>query len=77
MTRQCQLLEVGQTVRVESLEFCYRVTVLAANEPGPKLVEKGEDFIVLEDAQQEVQTRIPMHLIRDVVATPSAVVVAA
>ncbi len=77
MTRHCQLLQIGQTVRVESVETGYRITVLTAQEAGPKVVEKGEDYIVLDDAQAEVQTRMPLHLISAVVAPTETMVAAA
>jgi hypothetical protein len=77
VTRHCQYLQVGQLLRVESLEICYRVTVLAGDDQGPKLVEKGEDYIILEDAAGDVRTRIPMHLIQSVVAPPEPAAAAA
>lgn len=63
MTRHCQLIQVGQTVRVESNDAGYRLTILTPADPGPKVVEKGEDYVVLEDAQCDVLIRIPLHLI--------------
>jgi hypothetical protein len=77
MTRQCQPLQVGQTVQVQEQEVCYRITVVAADQPGSKIVEKGEDYIVLDDASGEVRTRIPMHLIGSVVAPAEPAAVAA
>ena len=68
MTRHCQNLQVGQTVRIENADVSYRLTVLAGGD-GSKLVEKGEDYLVFEDPGGEVRTRIPMHLIQ-IVVTP-------
>src|SRR5438105_9775706 len=76
VTRHCQNLQVGQTVRVDTVDVRYRITVLASDADGHKLIEKGEDYVVIDDPAGEVRTRIPMHLIQSVV-TPSETAVAA
>lgn len=76
VTRHCQSLQVGQTIRVESLDVSYRLTVLAGGD-GSKLVEKGDDYLVFEDPSGEVRTRIPMHLIQTVVTPDQPAAVAA
>ena len=77
MTRQCQQLQVGQTIQVQSQEVFFRITVVTADQPGATIVEKGDDYIVLDDAGGEVRTRIPMHLIRSVSAPAEAAAPAA
>lgn len=78
MTRHCHLLQVGQIVRVEHVDGCYKLTVLPGETQGMKVVEKAEDYVVIDDSQSEVMTRIPLHLIRTIggVDEPAAAVAA-
>lgn len=61
-----KLLQVGQAVSVQNHEFNCSVTVLPAGQPGPKVIEIGVDYVVLEDETEGVTTRIPMHLLKAV-----------
>ena len=61
-----KLLRVGQTVQVQALEFACNLAVVAAGEPGLKVIEVGIDYVVLDDAPEGVRKQIPMHLIKDV-----------
>ncbi|HLZ09009.1 MAG TPA: hypothetical protein VKT80_10505, partial [Chloroflexota bacterium] len=59
-----KLLQVGQTVCVQQLEFACKLTILSAGEPGMKVAEVGVDYVVLDDEREGVQTRIPMHVLK-------------
>jgi hypothetical protein len=61
-----KLLQVGQTIQLQPLEFACNLAVLPSGEPGLKVVEVGIDYVVLEDAGEGVRTQIPMHLIKAV-----------
>jgi hypothetical protein len=65
-------LQIGQTVHLEDQETGYRVTVLAGEQPGRKVVEVGPDHVVFDNAVEGVQTRVPCHLIKSVVTTPES-----
>jgi hypothetical protein len=65
-----KLVQVGQTVRLEELAFGFRITVLAADEPGHKIVEIGQDYLVVEDEAAAVRTRIPVFSVKVVTPTP-------
>jgi hypothetical protein len=60
-------LQVGQIVSLKELESdCHLITVLPADQAGPRIIEIGADYILLEDAAAGVQTRIPVHLIKTI-----------
>jgi hypothetical protein len=61
-----KLLQVGQAVRVQHHEFNCTVTVVPPGQPGPRVIEVGVDYVVLEDEGEGVTTRIPMHLLKSV-----------
>ena len=67
-------LTVGQTVQIEELAWGYQLTVVAAAGTGPKVIDVGNDFVVLEDEAAGVKMRIPGHLIKTPVvpAEPTA-----
>jgi hypothetical protein len=54
-------LQVGQTVRLEALAGGYQITPLSAAEPGLAVTMIGPDYVVLDDAEAGVRTRIPSH----------------
>src|SRR5262249_41661560 len=63
MANLCKHFQVGQIVSLQYLEFKCRVQILAAGQPGLQLIDVGPDFLVLEDAEAGVKTRLPLHLI--------------
>jgi hypothetical protein len=56
-------LQVGQTVRLGEQDKGFTVTVLPPGEPGPVIAQVEPDYIVLEDAEAGVRTRLPGYLI--------------
>lgn len=61
-----KLLQIGQAVHVQHHEFNCSVTVVPVGQPGPRVIEVGVDYVVLEDEAEGVTTRIPMHLLKSV-----------
>jgi hypothetical protein len=59
-------VQIGQTVHLEELNWGYRITLVAPEESGHKVVDIGVDYLVLDDAAAGVKLRIPGHLIRPV-----------
>jgi hypothetical protein len=64
MAAVLKLFQVGQRVSFKDLEFGYELATLAADQAGPAIVEIGRDYLLLEDAESGVQTRLPWHTIR-------------
>jgi len=71
MVSTLKQFHVGQTVSLQALEFGYQVTVVADDQPGPKVTEVAADYIVVDDDAAGIRTRIPMHYI-NMVQTPPA-----
>jgi hypothetical protein len=71
MASVCQQIPMGQKVGVKELDHGCEITLLPADQPGPTVIEVAPDYLVLEDAVAEIQTRIPTYLIK-AVRDPSA-----
>jgi hypothetical protein len=64
---------VGQTVRLERLESgSYRLTFASPGQPGQQVTEVGTDYLVIDDPDTGVATRIPAYLIQLTEAAPEA-----
>lgn len=72
MTSLTKQFQVGQTVSIKELEYGCQVTVLAAGQAGPQVVEVGSDYVVFEDAGAGIRTRIPVHVIHALQLPPEA-----
>jgi hypothetical protein len=59
------VLHVGLTVEVQSLDSGFRFNVLGPSQPGHTVVTVGSDFVVLTDADGG-SLRIPLYLIKNV-----------
>lgn len=61
-------MEVGQPVGLKDHGATYEISVLDGNVPqSHKVVEIGNDFIVLEDITEVTQTTIPVYSVRSIV----------
>jgi hypothetical protein len=65
-----KLLQVGQTVSMQQLEFSCNLTILTDGQPGLKVIEVGVDYVVLDDEREGVQVRIPMHVLKMAATDP-------
>ena len=63
-------IQVGQTVRLEMVGNGYQITPLL-DESGLAVVAVGLDYIVLDDTESGIKTRIPIHLLKIGEVTPS------
>jgi hypothetical protein len=59
-------LQLGQTVSLADQPTGFQVTVLAAEQPGQKIVEIGDDYLIFDDETAGITTRVPVHLIHSV-----------
>jgi hypothetical protein len=60
-------LPVGATVRVTLLESgCRTISVVPTGQAGLRVSAVGADYIVLDDEEAGVKTRIPSHFIRSI-----------
>jgi hypothetical protein len=57
-------LQIGQTVSLSEQASGYQITLLPPEQPGPKIVEIGTDYVVVDNAEAGVKTRIPVHLLK-------------
>jgi hypothetical protein len=64
-----QSLQIGQAVCLRDLDKGH-LTVLSGTEPGSQVVEITSEYVVVEDEQAGVRSRIPVHLISSVGPTP-------
>ena len=62
-------LEKGQTVGVKEEAACYKITVMPGVDLAHKVVEVGPDFVVVVDAANLTETRIPITSIKSVTIT--------
>ena len=65
-------LQIGQTVSLSEQAAGYQVSPLSPEEPGPKVVEIGADYVVFDNADAGVKTRIPIHLLKFTPPPPPA-----
>jgi hypothetical protein len=61
MTDIAKHLHVGQIVRIETINFGYHIVPVTGQQPGVEVVSIGPDFLVVNDAESGVRTRIPNH----------------
>lgn len=60
--------QIGQSVQFQITETgIYQVTVVAPEQSGHKVVVVGADYVLCEDENAGLKTRIPFHMIRSVV----------
>lgn len=71
MASVCKSIQTGQKIRVKELEHGCELVLLPTDQPGQTVIEVGRDYLVLEDAAAEIQTRIPMYLVK-ALGDPSA-----
>jgi hypothetical protein len=65
-------LPVGATVQVTLLESgCRTLTVVPAGQAGLRVSAVGADYVVLDDEEAGVKTRLPSHFIK-LAGTPPA-----
>ncbi len=57
-------LQIGQTVSLSELSAGYQVTLASPEQTGPKVVEIGADYVVFDNEDAGVRTRIPVHLLK-------------
>ena len=57
-------LQIGQTVNLSELAVGYQVTQAAPEQAGPKVVEIGADYVVFDNEDAGVKTRVPVHLLK-------------
>jgi hypothetical protein len=57
-------LQVGQNVRLETVGNGYQITPLNGSEVGLAVVAVEADYIILDDADSGVKTRIPSHFLQ-------------
>jgi hypothetical protein len=57
-------LQIGQTVSLNEQTAGYQVSPLPPEQPGPKVVEIGADYVVFDNPDSGVKTRIPVHLLK-------------
>ena len=62
-------LEVGQRVGLKEKVGGYEISIVPGVELGHKVVEVGQDYIVLEDIAGVTQNRIPVYAVRAVTIT--------
>jgi hypothetical protein len=62
-------LEKGQTVRLKEVAGRYEIGLMPGFDLGHKVIEVGQDFVVVEDLAAFTQTRIPLYSIRAVTVT--------
>jgi hypothetical protein len=61
-------LKVGQSVGLKDHGTAYEISFLSEELPqGHKVIEIGDDFIVLEDLAEVTQTTIPVYSLKAVV----------
>jgi len=60
-----QTLQVGQKVGLQNLDQG-RLTVLSDEQPGYQVVEIASEYILVDDEDAGVRTRIPVHLISSI-----------
>ena len=57
-------LQVGQKVQLEMLAHGYQITPLDGPQPGLAVIAVGLDYVVVDDAETGVKTRIPSHCLK-------------
>ncbi len=57
-------LQVGQKVSLKELESGYQLVAAESGEPGQVLVEVNSQYVLLDNEEAGIQTRIPVHLLR-------------
>ena len=63
-------LQVGQNVALEMVGSGYQITLLADQAKGLAVVAVAADYVVLDDVEAGVKTRIPSHFLK--LALPQA-----
>jgi hypothetical protein len=61
-------LQIGQTVTFSDQTAGFQIAVIEPEQPGARVVQIGEDFVVLDNEAAGIKTRIPVHLIASVSA---------
>lgn len=72
MVNDLKQMQLGQTIRIEQLEFSCRLNILGDATPGLKVVEIAADYVMLDDEEAGVVTRIPIHCIQSILTPNSA-----
>lgn len=57
-------LQVGQIVALEMVGSGYQITPLAGGEKGLAVVAVAADYVVLDNVEAGVKTRIPSHFLK-------------
>jgi hypothetical protein len=57
-------LQIGQSVTLSEQAAGYQITLLPPEQAGPKVVEIGTDYVVVDNVDAGVKTRIPVHLLK-------------
>jgi hypothetical protein len=65
-------LQIGQAVSLNEQAAGYQITLLPAEQPGAKVVEIGTDYVVFDNEEAGVKTRIPVHLLKFAPPPPPA-----
>lgn len=55
--------QAGQKVIVQSVESGYQIAAVPPDQPGQLIVEVAPDYLVVDDADAGVTTRIPLYLV--------------
>ena len=63
MVSAFKTFQTGQRVSITDLECGCQLSLVTADQPGHDIIEIGRDYLVVEDAEAGVQTRIPRHMI--------------
>ncbi|HZU35586.1 MAG TPA: hypothetical protein VFA18_06755 [Gemmataceae bacterium] len=71
MTDLRKVLQVGQNIAIETLESGLKtITIQSAGQAGTRVLEVGCDYVLVEDASEDVRLRLPVHCIHTI--TPGA-----